>query len=271
MPVLPINGIPTHVETRGNAARPALILLHGGVTGNLGLHYWELHNIADQLAEDYFVVTYDRRGHGETPFVGSFDDVAWDVMGVMDALGLEKASVLGLSAGSYVSGRAAILAPERFTSLIFTAVHSHLEGKTPLYQWAERNHVDLTKFDPRTVEAAMYSPATPEQAKRPYRKLASKYAKRPFPNEEETQRAYEVMGRFDNRDGFKTLTVPTLIISGQDDQLFPIEIQREVHDLIPGSHMVELPETGHNIWEETPEEALSAVKAFLHSIHHHTP
>lgn len=266
MPVLEINGVSTAVETRGDAARPALLLLHGGVTGNIGHHYWELHNIADRLAEDFFVVTYDRRGHGETPFIGTFDDVALDVIGVMDTLGLKEASVLGLSAGSYVSGRAAILAPERFTSLIFTAAHSHLEGKTPLYQWAERNHVDLTQFDPRKVEGAMYSPATSERTKRPYRKLASKYAKCPYPGEEDTRRAYEVMGRFDNREGFKTLTIPTLIVAGLDDQLFPIEVQREVHALIRGSQMVELPDTGHNIWEERPEEALSAVRQFLLSV-----
>lgn len=266
MPIFYINDIRTTVETRGDAEHPPLILLHGGVTGNLGLHYWELHNIADRLADEFFVVTYDRRGHGETPFIGTFDDIAWDVVGVMDALGLEKASVLGLSAGSYVSGRAAILAPERFTSLIFTAVHSHLEGKTPLYQWAERNHIDLTKFDPRKVEGAMYSPSTPDQIKRPYRKLISQYAKRPFPNKEDTQRAYEIMGRFDNREGFKNLNIPTLIIAGLDDQLFPIETQREVHKLIQGSQMVELPDTGHNIWEEKPEEALSAVRKFLHCV-----
>lgn len=265
MPVLPINGIPTLVETRGDESRPALLLLHGGVTGNLGLYYWELHNIADQLAEDFFVVTYDRRGHGGTPFVGTFDDVAWDVIAVMDALGLEKASVLGLSAGSYIGGRAAILAPHRVSSLIFTAAHSHLEGKTPLYQWAERNHVDLTEFDPRKVESAMYSPTTPESQKRPYRKLASKYAKRPYPNAEETQHAYKVMGHFDNREGFKTLGIPTLIIAGQDDQLFPMEIQREVHQLIRGSQLIEFPDTGHNIWEERPEETLSTVKTFLNS------
>ena len=263
MPVFIVNGIPSMVETRGDAAHPALLLLHGGVTGNLGLHYWELHNIADRLAEDFFVVTYDRRGHGETPFTGTFDDVALDVIGVMDALHLDRASVLGLSAGSYVGGRAAILAPERFTSLIFTAAHSHLEGKTPLYQWAERNQVDLTRFDPRKVEGAMYSPATSERMKKPYRRLASKYAKRPFPNEEDTRLAYEVMGCFDNREGFRKLDIPTLIIAGLDDQLFPIEVQREVHRLIRGSRMVELPDTGHNIWEERPEETLAAVREFL--------
>lgn len=98
MPVLQINGVSTAVETRGDAARPALLLLHGGVTGNIGHHYWELHNIAERLAEDFFVVTYDRRGHGETPFTGTLDDVALDVIGAMDALGLKEASVLGLSA-----------------------------------------------------------------------------------------------------------------------------------------------------------------------------
>jgi len=266
MPLFHINNIPTTIETRGNASHPPLLLLHGGVTGNLGLHYWKLHNIAERLAEDFFVVTYDRRGHGETPFTGTFDDVSWDVIRVMDALGLEKASVLGLSAGSYISGRAAILAPERFTSLIFTAVISHLEGKTPLYQWAERNHVDLTRFDPRKVERAMYSPVTSDQTKRAYRKLASKYAQRPYPNKEDTRHAYEVMGRFDNRDGFKTLDLPTLIIAGLDDQLFPIEAQREVHDLIRGSQMLEFPDTGHNIWEEKPDETLRAVRDFLLSL-----
>lgn len=74
-----------------------------------------------QLAafDGFRCVTVDERGHGGTPASGPFDywDVARDVLGVLDHLGVERAAVVGTSQGGFVALRMALLAPERVTAL----------------------------------------------------------------------------------------------------------------------------------------------------------
>jgi len=67
----------------------------------------------DALRDDYRVITWDERGHGQTPVDGPFDywDSARDALALLTHLGVEEAVLAGMSQGGFLSLRAALLSP----------------------------------------------------------------------------------------------------------------------------------------------------------------
>jgi|SRR5919108_157137 2-hydroxy-6-oxonona-2,4-dienedioate hydrolase/2-succinyl-6-hydroxy-2,4-cyclohexadiene-1-carboxylate synthase len=115
MPKAFVNGINIHYVQTGRGSD--LVLIHG-IASNLG--QWQL-NILPPLAEDFRVTMYDLRGHGysDTPPSGyTADHMVGDFAGLMDYLGIERASILGHSYGGLVALRYAVLRPERVDKLI---------------------------------------------------------------------------------------------------------------------------------------------------------
>ncbi len=103
-------------EAGGDRDRPCLVLLHGAATDNRG--NWKATGWWDALAGDFFLIGVDLRGHGasappSTAEGRRADRVATDVVEVMDAAGVERAALLGYSAGSGVALRVAGAAPGR--------------------------------------------------------------------------------------------------------------------------------------------------------------
>ncbi len=106
-----------YYETHGPADAPALIL-SAGLGGSVA--YWAPN--LDALAEDHHVILYDHRGTGrsdrELPFNVSVDDMAGDVLALMDAIGLAVATLAGHAAGGVIGLALALRAPERLDRLV---------------------------------------------------------------------------------------------------------------------------------------------------------
>jgi len=102
-------------ERRGSAG-PAVVLLHEGVTDRRS---W--HDVAEVLADRAVVVTYDRRGFGETaPSAVAFSHVD-DLLGVIDELTQERVWLVGTSAGGGLALDTALVRPERVAGLVLLA------------------------------------------------------------------------------------------------------------------------------------------------------
>src|SRR5579872_3908541 len=94
------SGLRLHYQTVGSG--PDLVMVHG-LTGNLAV--WHL-NIVPQLADHFRVLTYDLRGHGysDVPPTGySPDDMACDLLGLLDALEIERPTIAGHSYGADIA------------------------------------------------------------------------------------------------------------------------------------------------------------------------
>jgi pimeloyl-ACP methyl ester carboxylesterase len=109
-----INGIDIYYEVYGEG--DPVVLIHGGLSN--GDHF---NNIIPALAEQYQVIVMDSRGHGrssfdETPI--SYEVMANDVLGLMDHLGLDKASIVGWSDGGIIGLEIAIHNPERLNRVV---------------------------------------------------------------------------------------------------------------------------------------------------------
>ncbi|MGH2896157.1 MAG: alpha/beta fold hydrolase [Solirubrobacteraceae bacterium] len=109
------HALPIHYQQVG--AGPDVVMIHG-ITGNLAV--WHLH-IVPALSERFRVLTYDLRGHGYsgTPPTGySPDDMASDLLQLLDALEIERPAIVGHSYGADIALYFAALYPERTEEII---------------------------------------------------------------------------------------------------------------------------------------------------------
>jgi pimeloyl-ACP methyl ester carboxylesterase len=113
-------GVRLHVAELGPPDAPALVLQHGWPQ-----HWWCWHAVAPQLADGRRIVMPDLRGHGwsEAP-AGGYEkaQLARDVVGVLDALGIERAGYVGHDWGGFAGFHLADIAPERFSEFLFVSI-----------------------------------------------------------------------------------------------------------------------------------------------------
>ena len=143
------SGAKMAVEDNGGAGVP-LVFSHG---------YMMNHTMFDRQVEHFRsrcrCITWDARGHGQTQWEGDFNywDSARDLIGILDALGIDKCVHVGMSQGGIVGMRAAMLAPERFHGIVQLATQA---GPLPkgdddtfertMYGWVD-NGPDDEKID----------------------------------------------------------------------------------------------------------------------------
>jgi pimeloyl-ACP methyl ester carboxylesterase len=139
VPKLATNGIAIHVQQMG--AGPDVILIHG-VTGDLSL--WFLSRAMPELAASHRATCYDLRGHGysDVPREGyTSADHAADLLGLMDAIGAEKARLVGHSFGAVIAAHAAVIAPDRVEALVLSDPYfpalRHLEDASRWNHWKD--------------------------------------------------------------------------------------------------------------------------------------
>lgn len=113
MPIVEVPAARLAYDTAGDPSHPALLFVHAGIATRA---MWD-PQFAD-LARDHFVVRYDTRGFGESPG----DDVEFadrhDVLAVLDAAGVARATLVGCSRGGRIALDATLDAPERVTGLV---------------------------------------------------------------------------------------------------------------------------------------------------------
>jgi pimeloyl-ACP methyl ester carboxylesterase len=109
------NGVDLSVYTLGNSNGPPLVMLHGMRDVALGLL-----PVAEALSDDFSVVLPDLRGHGKSARPGGYamPQFLFDLHQVLDALGIERAALLGHSLGGQIVGRFAALFPRRVTAAV---------------------------------------------------------------------------------------------------------------------------------------------------------
>jgi 3-oxoadipate enol-lactonase len=131
MPIMEINGHPTYFEDSGDTG-PAVILSHGFL-----MDHEMFAPQVGALRGEFRVITWDERGHGQTPAGGPFTywDSAADVLAILDHLHIERATLGGMSQGGFLSLRAALLAPDRVNALVLIDTQAGPEDPEviPLY------------------------------------------------------------------------------------------------------------------------------------------
>lgn len=137
MPRIDVGKLKFHAQQSGEG--PDLVFVHG-LTGDLSI--WFLCGAFREFSATHRLTAYDLRGHGysDAPAIGyTSEDHARDLLGVMDALGIERARLLGHSFGGVIATHAAVLAPGRVKAIILSDPYfpalRHLEDVSRWGHW----------------------------------------------------------------------------------------------------------------------------------------
>ncbi|MCA1710937.1 MAG: alpha/beta fold hydrolase [Actinobacteria bacterium] len=258
------DGLAVHVAEAGPQDAPPLVLLHGWPQ-----HWWCWNRVVPLLAGDYRLVMPDLRGHGWTdapPSGYGKEQLATDLLGTMDALGLDRVGLIGHDWGGWTGFLACLRAPERFRGFLALGI-THPFQKVDLrvlQSWRGAYQVALStpvlsswalRATPRLVEQAVKAgslrdvgdPRTyGEVFQEPARARASARLYRTFLLSE----AGPVMrGRYRDR----RLTVPTRLVGGSGDPVITSAFLKGYEDHADDLTVEVLEGVGHFIPEEAPD------------------
>jgi pimeloyl-ACP methyl ester carboxylesterase len=267
-----VNGITVHYKMAGSG-RPALVLLHGFAASTFS---WR--EVIGPMSEWGTVVAFDRPGFGltERPLQWTgrspySPEAQPDLtVGLMDALGIERAVLVGNSAGGTVALLTALTYPERVEALVLVDPAIYVRGMTPAWLRPFLNTPQMRHLGPllaRQIQdwgvdfarSAWHNPEklTPEIWEGYARPLRAENWDRAL---WEVTRASRPLG-LEKRLG--EVRVPVLVITGDDDRIVPTQQSVRLAGEIPGAQLVVIPECGHVPQEECPGPFLEAVEAFL--------
>jgi pimeloyl-ACP methyl ester carboxylesterase len=249
-----------YYETFGDPANPTLLLVNG--LGSQCINY------ADPwcekfAAEGYQVVRFDNRDTGLSSKLEGVDysltDMANDAVAVLDALGVDRAHVMGLSMGGAIVQRVAIDHPDRLLSMM-----------SVMSATGEREY---GQSSPEALAVLLSPPASSrEEHVENHVKALAVYGSKPEWQDDERNRAragaaYDrcfcpagigrqmraVMGDGSRADALRSLEVPALVLHGSRDTLIDASGGRRTAELIPGASYVEFEGMGHDyppaIWD----------------------
>jgi diacylglycerol O-acyltransferase len=250
------------VRETGPADAPPVVLIHGWVYGSLGTWF----RVAELLAEDRRVVMIDHRNHGRSDRIRGryeIETAADEVAGVMDAIGISSAPVVGYSMGGMITQALARRHPGKVERMVLAATAAF---PVPHRRYVTRIGVSLGRavgvFSPDIGARLSYhylqriGAVDHRNARWLWETLMNRDTVLFF----EGGRA---IWRFDSRPWVGQLPQPTLVIIPTDDQLVPPPAQYELGALIPDAEVVELVGARHEAVLTRAEDIAKAVLRFV--------
>jgi 3-oxoadipate enol-lactonase len=218
------------------------------------------------LAQCYRTISFDNRGVGRSdvpPGPYPISTMAADAAAVMDAAGVARAHVFGISMGGMIAQEFALQYPERVRSLILgctshggpEAVLADAEVVTTLMARGTMSAEDGI----RAMVPFIYDASTPRE--RIEEDLAIR--RRTFPTAAGYFAQVQGIFAFEARRRLPKIKVPTLVVHGESDRLVPPENGRRIAKLIEGARLVMLPRASHIFPTDQPDAAHQAVLRFL--------
>ena len=196
------------------------------------------------LAERYRVVTYDTRGHGESPAPPgpyTLDDLVDDVVALLDELGVARASFVGLSVGGMIGMRLAAREPDRVDRLALLCTSAKTDPQGFLDRAAAVRSGGTASVAPAVVSRWL-TPAFAAQHADLVARLEGMIA---GADDEGYAACAEVVAGIDLRDDLGRINAPTLVVSGAEDPALPPEHQRLIADGIRGAELLTVSPAAH--------------------------
>jgi pimeloyl-ACP methyl ester carboxylesterase len=241
--VIHLNGIDLHYVDRGKGEPLLLVHGFGGCGGQLG-------SIADALAQDYRLIIPDLRGHGwSTGAPSSFTtlNASEDIAALLNSLDLRRVQAIGVSGGGMVLLHLATREPDRISSMVLVSTAQRF----PEQGRAFARGMTMGTLTGRARELYQSCAVRGENQ---MRGLVDRF--RSFGNNaDEVNFSAARLG---------TIRARTLIVHGDRDRLFPVEIPFEMYRSIPNSELWIVPGGDHNpIGGDRKPEFLRVTREFL--------
>ncbi len=274
-----IDGLSVHYKTWGMpsasstaTADTALVLLHG-----FGASTFTWHAVAEELSGTLPVVAFDRPGFGLTgrplewsgPDPYSPDTQADLTIALMDELGIERAVLVGHSAGGTVAALVAARYPDRIAGVVLEDPAIYAGGApaflAPLFRTPQFRRIGPlivrrlgSQAGTDFIQTAWHDPSRiPPSTYEGYRK--------PLRVNDWDKALWQltIASRpTDIPDIVSTIRVPALFMTGDDDRVVPAEATRRAAKLVDGARLVTISACGHVPHEEQPEAFIEAVVNF---------
>ena len=289
MPKTTANGIEIHYEEHGKPEDPAMLLIMGF---GAQLTLWPEELVDELVGHGFRVIRYDNRDIGLsqkfdgvkapglvkmtlmskiglTPRVPyTLADMAADGIGLLDALGIERAHIVGASMGGMIAQHVAAKYPDRclsFTQVFSTTGNPKLP---PAKKEALQALVTRPKSDAEEelvshgimLAKTIGSPGYPSPEDR-LRERTLVSVRRSFYPEGPTRHLSAIVADGDRSSMLGDITVPTLVLHGEDDPLVPCEGGRHTAECIPNARLKTIPGWGHDLPMELVDELAGEIAA----------
>jgi len=284
------NGISIEYETFGDPTKPALALIMG-----LGAQmiFWQDDFCRQLMERGFHVVRFDNRDCGRSrhfqelgiPDVGAamtaslsgepvpsppyaLRDMAADVVGLLDALGIERAHVVGASMGGMIAQTVAIEHPARvrsMTSIMSTTGNREVPPATPEAMTAllTPSPSDRAEFIDHMVKTfrIVGSPGF-EFDEASFRDRVGRAFDRSYDPSGVARQLVAVLADGDRRERLRSVRVPTLVIHGRHDPLVPVEGGVDTADAVPGARLLVIEGMGHDLPRGAWPQIIDAIASF---------
>jgi pimeloyl-ACP methyl ester carboxylesterase len=257
-----VDGLAIAYRRRGDG--PVLVLLHGFL---LDSRMWRPQ--LEALSADFTTIAWDAPGAGESadpPNEFTTADWADSFAGLLDAVGVDRAHVVGLSWGGIVAQELYRRHPARVGSLVLAGTYAGWKGSLPEEVCAERLETCLrdSSLPPDELVAkyvpSMFGERAPDNVRSELSAIMTDF--HPL--------GFRLMARSsaesDTRDVLPTIRVPTLLVWGDEDIRSPLSVAHQFGSAIPGSRLAVIPEAGHVSNLEAPERFNAEVHTFYRSL-----
>lgn len=273
------NEVELCVETFGQAADPAILLIHGAAAS---MDYWEVPFCERLAAAGRFVIRYDQRDTGRSvsyePGKPEYTqaDLVGDAVGVLDTLGISRAHVVGISMGGGIAQRLVLDHPDRVASVTFISTSPGGPGgasNPDLPPMSEKLRAVFADESPdpdwSDPEAALDALIEGEQifaGAFPYdeparRELNATMIARTNNLAAAMTNHWIIDGGDPVRPRLGEIAVPALVLHGTEDPLFPVGHAEAMAREVPGARLVLLEGAGHELPEQTWHVAISEILA----------
>jgi pimeloyl-ACP methyl ester carboxylesterase len=259
------NGIEIEYETFGNPQAPALLLI-----GGLGTQMitWDEEFCELLASRGFHVIRFDNRDAGLSTWPDEsfeLDDMAADAVGLLDALGLPAAHVVGASMGGFIAQLVALNHPEHVLTL--TSIMSGPNGEDQVPPTPEANAVLLARAPETRGERVALGLHAKKTLLGPADPFDQSYERAKI--ERAIDRAYHpagfmrqlqaIAGASSRLPRLGSVRAPTLVIHGDADILVPVQNGRLVAGAIPDARLLEIEGMGHDIPKRVWPEVADAI------------
>ena len=256
-----------------------VVFLHGGP----GLDHWTLLPAFRELADQFTLVFYDHwcNGRSAGPPVSSmtWENLTADADALRQKLGFQRWAVLGHSFGGSVALEYALRYPQSLSHLVLLDTGGDS-------RWPQQNAASLLAsrgYSPKKVELVrrwFNGEFTPKEFLPIFARIGNVYSYQPSLRRTARNLIHggwhtktrpepmifacrHLVKGWTVMDRLSEITVPTLVMAGRTDFVFPPEHQRELTAGIPGAQLKIIERAGHNPHEEQPTQVMRAIRDFI--------
>lgn len=250
-----INNITLHYTLKGNKRGDTLIFIN-----SLGSDWRIWDKVAQPFLATHRVLCYDKRGHGLSeapPAPYTMRDHAADLLGLMDALDITQATLIGISVGGMIAQELALWQPQRVAALVLCDTGARIGT---MQSWNDR----ITAVNQNGVEsiadmvlARWFTDALPAPTRAGWRNML---ARTPMAGYAGTCAA---LRDCDQTEHLARLTCPTLVLCGDSDTSTSPELNRTLAGLIPNAEFALIADAAHLPCIEQPANMIAHIRAFL--------